>query len=66
VCVEGLCPYYSNLLMNNARVTWFPLVATALNCEYGQVGNGGQGMARMMEYPPLPQTWTVTTPTPRD
>lgn len=57
VCAEGLCPYYSNLMMNNARVTWFPLVCAALGAEYGQVGTGGQGMARVMEYPPLPQTW---------
>jgi hypothetical protein len=26
VCAEGACIYYSNLMMNNARVTWFPLV----------------------------------------
>jgi hypothetical protein len=57
VCVEGLCPYYSNLMMNNARATWFPVVCAALNCEYGQLGTGGQGMVRPMEIPPLPQTW---------
>lgn len=58
VCVEGLCPYYSNLLMNNARVTCFPLVCAALDCEYGQLGTGGQGMVKHgMEMPPLPQSW---------
>ena len=57
VCSEGLCTYYTNLLMNNARVTWFPLVCAALNCEYGQLGTGGQGMVRTLEIPPLPQTW---------
>jgi len=57
VCAEGLCPYYSNLLMNNARATWFPLVCAALDCEYGQLGTGGQGMVRTLEIPPLPQTW---------
>jgi hypothetical protein len=58
VCVEGLCPYYSNLLMNNARVTWFPIVCSVLNCEYGQLGSGGQGMVTAaMALPPLPQTW---------
>ena len=57
VCNEGLCPYYSNLLMNNARATWFPLVCAALSCEYGQLGTGGQGMVRPIEIPPLPQTW---------
>jgi lysophospholipase L1-like esterase len=43
--------------VNNARATWFPLVATALGCEYGQLGTGGQGMVRPIEIPPLPQTW---------
>ncbi len=57
VCAEGLCPYYSNLMMNNARVTWFPLVCTALDCEYGQLGSGGQGMLKPMSLPPLPQSW---------
>ena len=58
VCVEGPCPYYSNLLMNNARVTWFPIVCAALRCEYGQLGTGGQGMVTTsMAIPPLPLTW---------
>jgi hypothetical protein len=57
VCNEGSCPYYSNLLMNNARTTWFPLVCAGLQCEYGQLGTGGQGMVRPIEIPPLPQTW---------
>jgi hypothetical protein len=37
--------------------TWFPLVCGGLNCEYGQLGTGGQGMVRPIEIPPLPQTW---------
>ena len=58
VCAEGLCEYYSNLLMNNARVTWFPLACNALDCEYGQLGTGGQGMVTTsMAIPPLPLTW---------
>jgi hypothetical protein len=57
VCSEGPCPYYSDLSMNNARVTWFPLVCGALDCEYGQLGTGGQGMVRRLEMPPLPETW---------
>jgi hypothetical protein len=57
VCVEKLGPYYSDLMMNNARVTWFPIVCAALDCEYGQLGTGGQGMVRPIEIPPLPQTW---------
>jgi hypothetical protein len=57
VCNEGSCAYYTNLLMNNARTTWFPLVCAGLSCEYGQLGTGGQGMVRPIEIPPLPQTW---------
>lgn len=57
VAVEGNGPYYADLLKNNARVTWFPFVAEALDCEYGQLGTGGQGMVRPIEIPPLPQTW---------
>jgi len=58
VNVEGTVPYYSNLLMNNARGTWFPIVCAALDCEYGQLGTGGQGMATTaMQIPPLPRTW---------
>jgi lysophospholipase L1-like esterase len=57
VCNEGSCPYYSNLMMNNARTTWFPLVCAALNCEYGQLGSGGWGMLKPMSLPPLSQSW---------
>lgn len=57
VCVEGLCAYYSDLSKNNARATWFPLVCAALQCEYGQLGTGGQSLTRAGEIPPLLQTW---------
>jgi lysophospholipase L1-like esterase len=58
VNVDGTVPYYSNLFMNNARGTWFPIVCAALGCEYGQLGTGGQGMVRTnVQIPPLPQTW---------
>ena len=57
VCAEGLCPYYSNLMMNNARVTWLPLVCAALNCEYGQLGSGGLGLMKPMSLPPLSESW---------
>lgn len=57
VCVEKLGAYYTDLMMNNARVTWFPLVCAALDCEYGQLGTGGQGMVRPIEIPPLTETW---------
>jgi hypothetical protein len=54
---EGSGPYYSNLMWNNARTTWLPMVCTALDCEYGQLGTGGQGMVKPIEIPPLPKTW---------
>ena len=58
VNVDGTVPYYSNLIMNNARGAWFPIVCAALGCEYGQLGTGGQGMIRTnVPIPPLPQTW---------
>jgi hypothetical protein len=57
VANEGPGPYYSNLMSNNARTTWLPLVCTALDCEYGQLGTGGQGMVKPIEIPPLPKTW---------
>lgn len=57
VCAEGLCPYYSNLMMNNARVTWLPLVCGALDCEYGQLGSGGLGILKPMSLPPLTESW---------
>jgi hypothetical protein len=57
VANEGSGPYYSNLMSNNARATWLPLVCNALDCEYGQLGTGGQGMVKPIEIPPLPKTW---------
>jgi len=73
VNVEGAVPYYSNLLMNNARSTWFPIVCAALNCEYGQLGTGGQGMITTVSWsrnrttsfaswaPMIPRTRTSTS-----
>ncbi len=50
--------YYTRLEHNNARTTWFPLVCSALGCEYGQLGSGGQGMLiRHLQMPPLTDTW---------
>lgn len=57
VANEGSGPYYSNLMANNARATWLPLVCNSLDCEYGQLGTGGQGMVKPIEIPPLPKTW---------
>lgn len=57
VGVEGLFKSWQELGVNNARTTWFPLVATALDCEYGQLGSGGQGLVLTHELPPLSDTW---------
>ena len=35
--------------MNNALYSWFPIVASALDCEYGQQGHSGLGMVRSLE-----------------
>src|ERR1700730_1427509 len=50
-------PRTQSLGPNNARAAWFPVVCAALDCEYGQLGSGGQGMTRALEMPPLGQTW---------
>ncbi|MCL5097410.1 MAG: GDSL-type esterase/lipase family protein [Candidatus Omnitrophica bacterium] len=57
VGVDGLFTSWQLLDVNNARATWFPIVCSALNCEYGQLGSGGQGMVRTLEMPPLTDTW---------
>jgi hypothetical protein len=57
VGVEGLFKSWQELSVNNARTTWFPLVASALDCEYGQLGSGGQGLVLIHELPPLADTW---------
>jgi lysophospholipase L1-like esterase len=58
VGAEGLFTTWNSIGVNNARLTWFPLVATALGCEYGQLGSGGWGVSRTtLELPPLPQVW---------
>jgi lysophospholipase L1-like esterase len=56
--VEGHLGWGPRLGFNCARATWLPLVSAALECEYGQLGSGGQGMIHQkMWLPPLPQTW---------
>ena len=58
VGVDGLFTSWQLLDVNNARGSWFPIVCSALDCEYGQLGSGGQGMVNTsMALPPLPQTW---------
>ncbi|MHC5537032.1 GDSL-type esterase/lipase family protein [Singulisphaera rosea] len=57
VGVDGLFTSWQSLSVNNARATWFPIVALALDCEYGQLGSGGLGMSRALNLPALPQVW---------
>ncbi len=57
VGVDGLFTSWQSLGVNNARETWLPLVCSALDCEYGQLGSGGQGMTREIHLPPLTGTW---------
>ncbi|MBP5093119.1 MAG: hypothetical protein J6332_03630 [Abditibacteriota bacterium] len=58
VGVDSYFSTWDDLTPNNARHTWIPFVAAALDCEYGQFGSGGQGMINTaMAVPPLPQTW---------
>jgi lysophospholipase L1-like esterase len=57
VGAAALFKSWQSLEANSARVAWFPLLATALDCEYGQLASGGQGMCREFEMPALPKTW---------
>jgi lysophospholipase L1-like esterase len=58
VGADSLFTSWQILAPNNARGTWFPIVCSGLDCEYGQLGSGGQGMVVSgLAMPPLPQTW---------
>ena len=57
VGTDGLFTSWQSLGVNNARGTWLPIVCAALDCEYGQLGSGGQGMTREIHLPPLTQSW---------
>lgn len=58
VGVDSKFIVWTELSPNNALGTWFPILCSALDCEYGQFGSGGQGMVREgMQMPPLPVTW---------
>jgi lysophospholipase L1-like esterase len=59
---DGLFTSWQSLGVNNARATWLPIVCSALNCEYGQLGSGGQGMTRAIHLPPLTETWSQYDP----
>jgi lysophospholipase L1-like esterase len=55
---DGKFTSWQKLQVNNARATWLPMVAGALDAEYGQLGSGGQGMVRALELPALTETWS--------
>jgi lysophospholipase L1-like esterase len=58
VGVDSLFTSWQILGPNNAQASWLPIVCTALNCEYGQLGSGGQGILNTeMAVPPLQKSW---------
>lgn len=57
VGVDGLFTSWQLLDVNNARGSWFAFACSALDCEYGQFGSGGQGMVKELEMPGLGKTW---------
>jgi lysophospholipase L1-like esterase len=61
VGVDALFTSWAILEPNNARGTWFPIAASALGAEYGQLGTGGQSMGAHIHggLPPLTETWSV-------
>ena len=58
VGVESPYNGWRTLDPHNALKTWFPLLATALDCEYGQVGSSGQGMMKPGQLPPISESWS--------
>lgn len=62
VGVDARFPGWDDITPNNARGSWFPFVAQALDCEYGQLGSSGQGLLKPMEMPPLTETWDKYDP----
>lgn len=56
---DGLFTSWQKLEVNNARETWLPIVCSALDSEYGQLGSGGHGMSREIHLPPLTETWRL-------
>jgi lysophospholipase L1-like esterase len=58
VGVEARFTNWGDISPNNADKTWVPLLAGALDCEYGQLGSSGLGMVKPHEVTPLPQSWS--------
>jgi lysophospholipase L1-like esterase len=59
VGVEAYFHQWGDISPNNAEKTWVPLLASALDCEYGQLGSSGLGMVKPLEVPALPQSWSM-------
>jgi lysophospholipase L1-like esterase len=59
VGVEAYFHGWNDISPNNAEKTWVPLLASALDCEYGQLGSSGLGMVKPLEVPPLPESWSM-------
>jgi lysophospholipase L1-like esterase len=57
VGVEAYFHSWNDISPNNSGKTWVPLLASTLDCEYGQLGSSGLGMLKPLEVPPLPQSW---------
>jgi lysophospholipase L1-like esterase len=61
VGVDSLFASWSELGPNRAQATWLPIVAQALQAEYGQLGSGGQSLTAAIPggLPPLRDTWSI-------
>ncbi|MHB9037502.1 MAG: SGNH/GDSL hydrolase family protein [Armatimonadota bacterium] len=57
VGVDGYFTSWQVLGPNNARGAWLGLVCAALDCEYGQVGSGGEGLVTEYAVPGLVTAW---------
>ncbi|MBO7393313.1 MAG: hypothetical protein J6U98_03825 [Abditibacteriota bacterium] len=60
VAVDGYLKLsnWDNIAVNNARCSWLPIVAAALDCEYGQVGVSAIGFTKGEDdWPLFQQSW---------
>jgi alpha-galactosidase len=57
VGVDAKFTSWELLAPNDARETWVGLVCSALQCEYGQIGSGGQGLVTAYNVPGCVTAW---------
>lgn len=57
VGVDAKFTSWQVLAPNNARGAWPGLVCSALDCEYGQIGSGGQGLVTPYNVPGCVTAW---------